>query len=738
MTDHRPPRDNLVRALFPATDDEPAAAIRDDDGEEGVLFGHFARFNEWTKIDSVFEGTFMERVAPGAFAKTFQERRPKITLNHGQDPELGDKPIAAPTVLEEDDVGARYEAKLLDGVPQLVVSGLRAGQYGASFRFRVTRDDYDRSPKESDHNPDALPERTIREAELYEFGPVTWPAYAGATAGVRSLTDDYVGGLLNVNPQPTWTSASPIETAPSVDAGAEPHLEPERRDDPSPEQQETIVSEEYKSPEEKESRVAELKSELKRLGDEFTGVMPVEQQARWDADTDELRRLEADLVAHSQRQSFLRSIADNPANVDGIPSVIRTRTAVDIYDPDQFSGIRYRTTDERNQTLRDNAMRSLETSYLPKGAATDELARWLDNRDIPAVDASPEFGGLPEIASRILVTGSPVYKRAFAKYLRHGNSDMFTEEEKRAAALAVVGTTTTGGYAVPYVFDPTILRIGVYTAQNPYRQACRTETISGGNVWTTVTVGAATTAYVAEAAAATEQGPTFGQPSYTVQRGHTFATVSIETLQDRPDITEELTAVFAESKATYEENQFTLGTGATVFPLGMFVDTAYTDKTTAANDVTAIGDLAATEAVLPLRHRANAAWFMNRSTLRQLQALDTTYRVFSGANINFPGQSNPNQPVTGGNTGVQCLGYPIWEVPSAVSTLTVDGAIIAVFCDPSSYIIVDRLGMTVEVIPNMLNGATPSFPTGQRGIYAYFRNTAKPINADAGRSLSVQ
>ena len=101
-----------------------------------------------------------------------------------------------------------------------------------------------------------------------------------------------------------------------------------------------------------------------------------------------------------------------------------------------------------------------------------------------------------------------------------------------------------------------------------------------------------------------------------------------------------------------------------------------------------------------------------------------------------PGQLNP--PAPGGNTGLSLLGFPIWEVPSAVSTLTTDGAIIAVFADPRSYIIVDRIGMSVEVIPNMLNGATPSFPTGQRGIYCYWRNTAKPVNADAGRSLSVQ
>jgi HK97 family phage major capsid protein len=129
------------------------------------------------------------------------------------------------------------------------------------------------------------------------------------------------------------------------------------------------------------------------------------------------------------------------------------------------------------------------------------------------------------------------------------------------------------------VFDPTIIHVGVYTAQNPFRQACRVETITNGNNWRTVTVGAVTTVYITEAGAATEQGPTFGQPTYTVQSAHAFATVSHETLQDRPDIGAELGSVFAESKATYEENQFAVGAGTTVFPLGMFTDTAYTNQT---------------------------------------------------------------------------------------------------------------------------------------------------------------
>ena len=55
-----------------------------------------------------------------------------------------------------------------------------------------------------------------------------------------------------------------------------------------------------------------------------------------------------------------------------------------------------------------------------------------------------------------------------------------------------------------------------------------------------------------------------------------------------------------------------------------------------------------------------------------------------------------------------------------------------------SYLILDRVGMTVEILPHLLDGATPSFPTGQRGVYVYWRGTARVLNVDAGRQLKVQ
>jgi hypothetical protein len=69
-----------------------------------------------------------------------------------------------------------------------LIPGLRAGVYGSSFRFKIVRENLDNTAPASSYNPKALPERTITEATVMEFGPVTFPAYEGATAGVRSLT----------------------------------------------------------------------------------------------------------------------------------------------------------------------------------------------------------------------------------------------------------------------------------------------------------------------------------------------------------------------------------------------------------------------------------------------------------------------------------------------------------------------------------------------------------------------
>ena len=231
MPDSRPPKDDLVRAI------RPGFEMRAADGEAPpTLFGHFTPFNVWTEIDSVWEGNFMERIAPGAFTKTIAENRSdiKVLFQHGEDPQVGDKPLGVIHELREDDEGPYYEVSLLNApyVRNDILPGLEAGLYGASFRFQVMREEFADKVKESKHNPDALPERTIKEVRLFEFGPVTFPAYASATAGVRSLTDEYIFDRLRTKPERLRELIASVQVpAPSDDAGPEATSK-ERREEP--------------------------------------------------------------------------------------------------------------------------------------------------------------------------------------------------------------------------------------------------------------------------------------------------------------------------------------------------------------------------------------------------------------------------------------------------------------------------------------------------------------------------
>jgi hypothetical protein len=161
------------------------------DGEPPVLFGHFAVFNQPTVIQSFMEGNFIERFAPGAFKKTIGEGREsmKVLFQHGFDYLAGDKPLGPIQELREDEEGVYYEVPLLVEAlyVQEILPGLREKLYGASFCFRSVQELFKEDPGVSAANPKGLPERTVTEAAVSEFGPVTFPAYSGASAGVRSI-----------------------------------------------------------------------------------------------------------------------------------------------------------------------------------------------------------------------------------------------------------------------------------------------------------------------------------------------------------------------------------------------------------------------------------------------------------------------------------------------------------------------------------------------------------------------
>ena len=748
-----PPRDNLVRASA------GGIALEETSGAP-VLVGHAAVFNQWTKIDSAIEGTFLERILPGAFRRTITNNQPnmRILFNHGQDPTMGDQVLAPIETLAEDKTGLAYSGHLFEGVPPLIVSGLRAGVYGSSFRFSVMKQDFNRKAAASDYNPDALPERTIQEARVMEFGPVTFPAYAGASAGLRSLTDRFVLNRLAANPQhldELVTDSFPPDIADP--APATPPLDPapatpEQRVAPIPpttRKEPPNVAADL-TPEERVSRIEELRSSIERVVDSYTGVLPDDVEVSYQKDKQELASLETAEAAYQSRQADKRHVVEtrggkpegrevlwgaNPPNIVKKPENIYGGAAIADIET------RGRSTEERNALRRDFAMRSLEAekSFPPmadKPRTQDRIDYLLDSVDEPT-PGNPDR----ELSRRIILGGDPVYKRAYNKLLANGgNVSMLTPEEQRGTALAMT-VTTTGGFLVPYAWDPTVIAVGVHNVINPYRQVCRVIDVVGANIWHGLTSTAVTAVRGTEALVAAEAGPTFAQPAFTPSRVETQVTYSYEVAQDRANLGEELAVLIQEAKDNEEEATFTLGanTTTTVGVVGMVPPKgtagAYTLVETAANSAITEADLNKIELALPVRFRKNAAWFLGRKTIRYIQALETAYGTVFNAAGNFPnpvGYPAVGNPETNwGNTGLKIKGYPVYEsvsIPTTIGTQNPLGA----FCDPSTFYIVDRVGMDIEFIPNVFSASQGWMATGQRAIYAMWRNAAGPVTILGG------
>ena len=229
------PNLDVVRAASVAVRAKDAA-----DGGMPTMEVRFSAFDKWYEIDSVWEGNFLERTAPGAFTKTIQETGTQVRslFNHGFDPQIGQKVLGDIVALREEPDTPVGDVALYDtSYNRDLLPGLRSGAYGSSMRMRVVKEEWNDAPGVSEHNPKGIPERTIKEVRLFEFGPVTFPANPDSTASVRSLTDTYYAELRNRDPErvddlmrsrDTLTAlhrnGQPAEATARTDGAAEPAI----------------------------------------------------------------------------------------------------------------------------------------------------------------------------------------------------------------------------------------------------------------------------------------------------------------------------------------------------------------------------------------------------------------------------------------------------------------------------------------------------------------------------------
>lgn len=174
------PRNDIIRGLSPLK--------VEDDGN--TMIGYPIVFNQWTEIDS-WEGQFLERVLPSGPVQTLKANsdRIKVQYNHGMHPVIGTSGLGKPRSLTADGNGVYSEVPLSqtsynrDIIKPLLADGTLDGM---SFRFSVVEDRWIHPKKASSYNPNLLPERSLVEFKWHEFGPVDWPAYEAASAGIRS------------------------------------------------------------------------------------------------------------------------------------------------------------------------------------------------------------------------------------------------------------------------------------------------------------------------------------------------------------------------------------------------------------------------------------------------------------------------------------------------------------------------------------------------------------------------
>lgn len=374
-------------------------------------------------------------------------------------------------------------------------------------------------------------------------------------------------------------------------------------------------------------------------------------------------------------------------------------------------GVEVRSLTRREAT--DRALKVAELKELTRHLATDQLDQidHLLRTSTPDRDAS-------WIARMALLTEREEYRTGWMKLITQPTPVLTAEEAQAMNDVtqfrAMSGSVdTSGGFGVPVLIDPTII-LTAQGSMNPFRRLARVETITT-DAWNGVSSAGVTWAYSTEGAAYTDNAPTLAQPTVPVHEAKGFIPFSIRVSQDYPGFAEEMSRLLMEGYDELQANKFATGTG-TNEPFGIL--TALAANTNVTVHVTTNGQLAGTDVntawgALPDRYKANATWVVNEGIANDLASLANNNN-WSNFTVNLTGQVEQIR-----NHPVEFSSY----FPSALTTAT--AANVLVVGDFRNYLIADRVGMTVELVPHLF---TNNMPTSQRGWVAYARNGADSIN----------
>src|SRR6266540_1808556 len=362
-------------------------------------------------------------------------------------------------------------------------------------------------------------------------------------------------------------------------------------------------------------RLGEIQSRLEEIDKEFAGqALPEKERTEFETLREERKETQRLIEELETREAWIEEGAADPDRREegatfqtAKPNVVRGE---DIYD---VSTVRRSWDDPtvEGKELKDRAKRAIELAVFPNHKVDREQAQgWIET----LIDKTDNEQG--KFSRYLLETGSEPYKRAFTKYLsgapRSQSEDTLLS---RAASL----TTTAGGFAVPFVLDPSVLLTGS-GAVNPYRSISNvvTQTV---DEWRGVSSAGITAAFQAEAAAVSDAAPTLAQPTVSTEMARAFVPFSIEIGQDWNSFASEMAKMIGDAKDVLEATKFAIGSG-TNEPFGVI--TGATTVFTASNtNSLVVADVYGVHNALGPRFRNDAVWTLNNAVTDRIRQLDT-------------------------------------------------------------------------------------------------------------------
>lgn len=328
------------------------------------------------------------------------------------------------------------------------------------------------------------------------------------------------------------------------------------------------------------------------------------------------------------------------------------------------------------------------------------------------------------LSEHILTTGSPAYLRGFAN--RVAGRPLNGVDEMRAMEL---GVDSAGGFAVPFQLDPTLIRTSD-GAINSVRGLARQERITGIK-WQGITASGVVVRRGAEKSVAVPSEPTLARPELGTVKVDAFVPFTIELGLAWSSILTQIAPLLQDGKDEEEADSFIHGDGTGEEPFGLLGTMPDSSRISVGADFGPedLYGVDGTDAnALAPRWRARAAFLGSKG-------IYNTIRQFGD------GQDGANLWARlAEGTPDRLLNYRT-EEQSTMAAAPDDGEDILVLGDFNQFLIVDRIGMTVEVIQHLTQQAVAGqgfgIPVGMRGIYAHWHNNARILVPNAFRVLHV-